>query len=1347
MKRKKFTGLILALSLAVTTAGSSVVPAAAQEWKGDHDTYAAVPQNDGDVNVPGLAKEATVTGNYKGGWGAVLDNVKDGDKNTAWNGCRDSAEVPLTESDWILYEFPDKLELTGSSISWMSDGGGVVFPKSITFEYYDAKSAAWKEAVPEGEWTYGGEENTADNTYNFQKIITDKIKLVIENGVNNDNNIAAAYIFEWALTGKKWEPGLADLQAEITDALSYMNEEEKYTAATFSAFKTALEAAQKAANESPQKEEIMLLIENLGLAIHGLKLAQVEAGPGLTEEKKALAEELSEAGKQVQAEFTTESWSAFDQAYRTALEVNDNQASTKEQIDQAYSNLRNALQGLVRKGSLQELQIELQKLVMPDRIMGSEIVLAQESENKFALSWKSDNEAIKIENGKGIVTRGEKAVTVKLTVTITGTEILTPDEPPASARREFLIFVPALYLAKEAAVTGSYKGGWNMGLEYVKDEDTATAWNGCRDDGSAVLETDWIQYDFEDNLELTGSVIRWKDDGSGVVVPRSISFQYYDLDSETWKEAVPAGEAWTYVAETDNVYNFEKIVTNKIRLNINNGLNSANATTAAFIYEWALTGRKFKISLEDLQAAIANAQIYKNEEEKYTAETFAAFKTALDAAEKAVDEKPSLIQIGLLLTNLETAIDGLKLDLVEPGPGLTEEKKVLAQELSTAGKKIKTDYTAESWAAFDQAYKEAMAVNDDEASTKEQIDAALAKLQSLTGELVRKGSLKELQIELQKLTMPDRILADEMQLAAKSPNQFALSWSSDHDAVKVENGKAIITRGEEAAAVKLTVTITGRENSSPDQPPLTAAREFIVIVPAVYLAKEAVVTGSYEGAGTLKLNNIKDENNSTAWNGWGRGDSTPDSDWIQYDFSNKLELTGSVIRWKHDGEGVVIPESISFQYYDAESQTWKEAVPAGEDWTYVPDEDNSYKFEKIVTDKIKLMINNGSSTEGKKLGAFIYEWGLTGYKWKPALTDLQAAIAAAKTYDADLYTEESYSILTQAVNRAETVVKKQDPAQTEITEAFNALQAAIQALEEKGTEPGPGTADKTKLAEAINAAPKEADKDKYTEESWAMYSEVYARVVEVNNNEEATQEQVNQAVEDLQAAILALVEKGPQNKPADFTALNKNIENARKYKAADYTAASYNALKTVLAEAEAVAKNANASQNDIDAVNTKLTKAVQGLVKLKIVSVKKVTLGVKQTYSIARKNCTYTTSNKKTAAVNAKGVVTAKRTGKVTVKAIGSDGKVKVYNITVKKAPGKITKVTPSKKTLKKGKKVTLKVKLPKGTAAKITFKSNKPKIASVNTKGVVKAKKKGTAKITVKTHNGKKKVVTIRVK
>jgi len=71
----------------------------------------------------------------------------------------------------------------------------------------------------------------------------------------------------------------------------------------------------------------------------------------------------------------------------------------------------------------------------------------------------------------------------------------------------------------------------------------------------------------------------------------------------------------------------------------------------------------------------------------------------------------------------------------------------------------------------------------------------------------------------------------------------------------------------------------------------------------------------------------------------------------------------------------------------------------------------------------------------------------------------------------------------------------------------------------------------------------------------------------------------------------------------------------------------------------------------------------------------------------------------------------------------------------------------PELKISKKGKTFHIKAKFPKNAYSyKLKYTSNKKKIAEVNDKGIVKAKKKGTAVITVKTYNGKKAKVTIKV-
>ena len=81
-----------------------------------------------------------------------------------------------------------------------------------------------------------------------------------------------------------------------------------------------------------------------------------------------------------------------------------------------------------------------------------------------------------------------------------------------------------------------------------------------------------------------------------------------------------------------------------------------------------------------------------------------------------------------------------------------------------------------------------------------------------------------------------------------------------------------------------------------------------------------------------------------------------------------------------------------------------------------------------------------------------------------------------------------------------------------------------------------------------------------------------------------------------------------------------------------------------------------------------------------------------------------------------------------------------------KKAGKKIRKIKLNtyKKKIKKKKKYRLRVTvLPKSIKKKeIIFKSSKPSVASVNKKGVIKAKRKGIARITVRVKGSKKKAV-----
>lgn len=97
--------------------------------------------------------------------------------------------------------------------------------------------------------------------------------------------------------------------------------------------------------------------------------------------------------------------------------------------------------------------------------------------------------------------------------------------------------------------------------------------------------------------------------------------------------------------------------------------------------------------------------------------------------------------------------------------------------------------------------------------------------------------------------------------------------------------------------------------------------------------------------------------------------------------------------------------------------------------------------------------------------------------------------------------------------------------------------------------------------------------------------------------------------------------------------------------------------------------------------------------------------------------------------------------GMIPVTAYAATGKAKVKSVTIKNLDTK-TLVLKPKQTFKLKTKVTVSGKASK----KVSFSSSNNKVATVSSKGKIKAVKKGTAKITVKSKADTKKKVTIKV-
>ena len=202
-------------------------------------------------------------------------------------------------------------------------------------------------------------------------------------------------------------------------------------------------------------------------------------------------------------------------------------------------------------------------------------------------------------------------------------------------------------------------------------------------------------------------------------------------------------------------------------------------------------------------------------------------------------------------------------------------------------------------------------------------------------------------------------------------------------------------------------------------------------------------------------------------------------------------------------------------------------------------------------------------------------------------TKLEEALTAAKALKEADYTADTWAPFAEVLARAESVFADVDATQKsvdEVTKALTDAQGQLQKIVVKDA-----------LKKAIDDA-KALVKDDYTEESWTAFAEVLDKVEDVYLDNGATQEAVDKAVSDLQAAIEALVKK-EESVNVDKSQLEKAIADVKALKEDEYTADSWKVLQDVLTKAEQVQADEKATQETVDAVVKELTDAKATLVK------------------------------------------------------------------------------------------------------------------------------------------------------
>ena len=243
----------------------------------------------------------------------------------------------------------------------------------------------------------------------------------------------------------------------------------------------------------------------------------------------------------------------------------------------------------------------------------------------------------------------------------------------------------------------------------------------------------------------------------------------------------------------------------------------------------------------------------------------------------------------------------------------------------------------------------------------------------------------------------------------------------------------------------------------------------------------------------------------------------------------------------------------------------------------------------VVVDEFKAALseandvyNNASATQEQVNNAFdrlaSAMQKLEFYKGNK--TALIEVIEEANSKQEEDYTADSWKALQEALQEANKVLADENAMQKEVDEATNKLQEALDNLV---------TAVDKSLLQAFVEYVSGLNSSKYTEATWKTFETELTEANAVLKDTNATQEQVDNAYNQLVKAYLDL------RLIPDKSLLEDLINQAEGLNVANYTKASFDGLTKALNEAKVVYENPNATQKEVDNAKATLEKAINNL--------------------------------------------------------------------------------------------------------------------------------------------------------
>lgn len=198
-------------------------------------------------------------------------------------------------------------------------------------------------------------------------------------------------------------------------------------------------------------------------------------------------------------------------------------------------------------------------------------------------------------------------------------------------------------------------------------------------------------------------------------------------------------------------------------------------------------------------------------------------------------------------------------------------------------------------------------------------------------------------------------------------------------------------------------------------------------------------------------------------------------------------------------------------------------------------------------------------------------------------SELKELIDNAEDIDENQYTPNSMEALQEILEKAKEVYEDANATQQAVDATVETLKAMMDSLVEK--------ADQSQLQKVLQTA-KEINEELYTPESVKAFKEVI-KEVEVNMpTDNATQEEVEEAIQKIQEAYQLLQAR------ADNTELEKAIERAEGINREEYTKETLKTLDEAVKEAKEVLVNANATQEEVEEALKEINEAMRDLTKI-----------------------------------------------------------------------------------------------------------------------------------------------------